>query len=274
MLALPSMPMRLLLLPLLVWLCAAPGIPGLPQIQVQARETPLRPEITASAAAEYGRILLRWPEPVSVTANREGTILLLEFSRPVTLTPAELTPVLGGYISGGSLSEDGRRLRLELTQPFTLRTFTSERDTGIDLIGKPLPRPSRETGREAAPAPVPEVASTALNDPPGMPPPRTMSTPEADLPTANKAPADTPDYTTPTPLLTPITPSPDPAPLLPDIFADTPAQSEALQITTRPEADGAEVRIAWNKPVGYRTFTREDRMLLEFDEAARPCRPP
>ena len=94
-----------------LWLAAA-GLafslvlsPALAQDRVQTRAWP---------HPGFARIVFDWPAPVAYTARIEGASLIIDFERSLSSDFARMERFLPEYVSGASLSEDGKTLTVAL----------------------------------------------------------------------------------------------------------------------------------------------------------------
>lgn len=116
----------------------------------------------------FARIVFEFAKPTAVEANASATQLTLRFAEPWTGDPAALRRA-GDGLANGRLSDDRRSVIFDLRRPVTLRSFTSEASSVIDLIDAPAgarpaatqPAPAAAVAPAAAPAPAPTPAAAA-----------------------------------------------------------------------------------------------------------------
>ena len=108
----------------------------------------------------FARIVFDWPAPVAYKARIEGASLVIDFGRSLSSDFARMERFLPEYVSGASLSEDGKTLTVALKGAFGLRTSTSNTSVVIDLLqesanSEPKPTPKAKA-KAAAKSPDPE----------------------------------------------------------------------------------------------------------------------
>ncbi len=123
----------------------------------------------------FARIVFEFAKPTPVEATASATQLTLRFSEPWVGEAASLRRA-GEGLANGRLSDDRRSVIFDLRRPVTLRSFTSEASTVVDLIEAPAgakpatpttpPAPASVAQAPAAAAPVaPAQAVSEPGDP-------------------------------------------------------------------------------------------------------------
>lgn len=188
----------------------------------------------------FGRVVFDWPARVEYEVAREGRTLTVTFGRAADADLAPVLQRLPAYVTGAAVAADGRRVTLDLTQPFGVHSFRDGNLVVVDLIeaGKPY-RPPDSAGRPVA-AFTPEIAPGPAAAPTPSPP-----GPSAAGTTASARPA-----------------SAGPAPLL-DVRVDG-------------GPGYGRVAFDWKTPVGFGLERDRDRAVVTFDHRARvdPARLP
>ena len=108
----------------------------------------------------FNRIVFEFAKPTPVEATATATQLTLRFAEPWIGDAASLRRA-GEGLANGRLSDDRRSVIFDLRRPVTLRSFTSEASTVIDLIAAPAgartetpsPTPAPVAPSPAAPTP-------------------------------------------------------------------------------------------------------------------------
>lgn len=125
----------------------------------------------------FGRLVFDWGTPVGYSAKVEGQKLVIEFDRPASFTTDRALSLLSPYISGIAEQTD-RRLVLNLTGAWKLKSFYDGTKVALDLYGMP------PALAKTAPAPAPASPAAATTPPtaaapvtPPSPSPSTASTP-------------------------------------------------------------------------------------------------
>ncbi|MCH8110735.1 MAG: hypothetical protein IH905_02070 [Proteobacteria bacterium] len=85
----------------------------------------------------FARIVFDWPSPVAYEARIEGASLVIAFERSLSSDFSRMERFLPEYVSGSSLSEDGKTLTVALKGAFGLRTSTSNTSIVVDLLQEP-----------------------------------------------------------------------------------------------------------------------------------------
>jgi hypothetical protein len=81
----------------------------------------------------FGRIILDWPAPVGYRAAIEGRRLVVRFDRAFTTNFGELLPTLSSYLSGATISANGRVADFALKGRFFLKTYAKGKSIILDL---------------------------------------------------------------------------------------------------------------------------------------------
>ncbi len=130
-------------------------------LPLSASAAPERVESTVSARVirDYARITFEWPRPVYLTATANGTTLIIDFERPVEADMKTVMSRLGPYVKNATSENGGRRLRLQMTAPYPVRSFVSDQISGVDLLNV---KTTAKTVAKKTPAPVDAVRSAPL----------------------------------------------------------------------------------------------------------------
>ncbi len=119
----------------------------------RAETVSLRMGETAGGA----RLVFDWDQPVTYTASLvDSKTLSLVFSRPLTLSAAQLKMLLPHWIGSITNTAQGKKLLLALKQPATLSSFTVNDKVVIDLASAASERSPVKTD-ESQPAKAPGV---------------------------------------------------------------------------------------------------------------------
>ena len=115
------------------WLAAflillASAQPGLCQTD------PLKGEATLSATDGYARLLLTMADDVDVDVTTAGTILVINFKRPVDISVDGLADAAPDYVSSARRDPDGMAIRLSLARKVTVNTMSAGEKIFIDLL--------------------------------------------------------------------------------------------------------------------------------------------
>lgn len=92
------------------------------------------PRVMAEKTTRYQRIMFEWPQDISIAARVDGKRLAITFDQRADYDFSALRNTLGPTLESASLAPDGRTVILILDQPYRIRTFTSDRMAGVDLM--------------------------------------------------------------------------------------------------------------------------------------------
>ena len=83
--------------------------------------------------AKFGRLVFDWPSPVEYTAAVKDRQLSVRFDKPIAARFEAALGNLVDYVTGASISQDGRTALFDLKSEFTLRAFRNENAIVVDL---------------------------------------------------------------------------------------------------------------------------------------------
>ena len=113
----------------------------------------------------FARIVFDWPTSVGYEARIEGTSLVVDFERSLSSDFARMERFLPEYVSGTSLSEDGKSVTVALTSAFGLRTSTSNNSIVVDLLQVPAENLVEAAGSTVEPADTQDEAAENRAEP-------------------------------------------------------------------------------------------------------------
>lgn len=90
--------------------------------------------VRGQEADRYGRILLEFDRATKVGVRNSGSILVLQFSEPVTMRAEKLAAELPSYISIARRDPDGSGLRVALVRPMRINILQAGEKTFVDLL--------------------------------------------------------------------------------------------------------------------------------------------
>ena len=82
---------------------------------------------------DYGRIVFDWQNQVGYTAVAENGQAVISFDAPLSTTLEAAISNLSNYVSGGSVSEDGRTVRFTMSKPSLVSSFRNETSIVVDI---------------------------------------------------------------------------------------------------------------------------------------------
>jgi hypothetical protein len=130
----------------------------------------------------FGRLVFDWAAAVGYTAKIDGQTLTVEFDRPASFTTDRALKLLAPYIAGIAEQTD-RRLVLNLTGPWKLKSFYDGTKVALDLYGTPPALAKAAPASPAVATPLPAAAATAT--PLATPPPTATATAQPAAPPSN-----------------------------------------------------------------------------------------
>ncbi len=104
---------------LLIFFCLMTGMVFIPSSWADAVA------VRASIHDDFGRIVFNWPTPVAHKLNKDGSQLLLQFSRPIDASFQRVRGALKSYIRAVSAGSDGRVVRIQMTADFEAYSYDS-----------------------------------------------------------------------------------------------------------------------------------------------------
>lgn len=206
------------------------GAPWPPPAHAQAGN----PMVAGSIIRDFARITFYWPEKIDMTATTEGNRLIVRFDRDVNPDFGEILRSLYPHVTKAELSDSRRTIIFTMRQPYKIRSFITDSESGVDLLGindAPPPataqpaaaQPRAQLATPPVPQPKPPVPESEETPPPQPEPaqepkPEQKAEPEPE-PEAEVEPTPQPE------------PQPEPAAVVeqPDIAEPVPAQPEPEQ---------------------------------------------
>jgi hypothetical protein len=128
--------------------------PVAPPAAAAARMDPVRGEATFTQANGYARLLFKFAEDIATDVTTAGSIAIIHFERPVSITADRLAESVPDYVAGVRVDPDGTAIRLSLARRVTINTMQAGERSFVDLMpdgwtGPPPPLPI-EVVRELA----------------------------------------------------------------------------------------------------------------------------
>lgn len=215
--------------------------------------------VSTEQRADYQRILFEFGGPARMQVAQGAGSVTLTFSRPITGNPESLR---SPYITGTSLSPDGKSITLRTNQQYRVRQFISGDTVGIDLLTSsvverpPAPKPAPQPKPKPAPTPPPAPAA------PPPPKPEPAVRPE---PAPKEAPAA--PVAAPAPAVTTTAPEPMRAAATEDILTTKPS----MQPAPVPDASRLSPELAEKAAT---TAPAVEPLLTTKKPATKPLAPP
>lgn len=118
---------RALINPLLVMLLGAAAISA-------ARADNVTADVTGYADKGYGRVLFTFSEEIKTKVRVENGIVIVDFSKPVTVAVDKLAPRLKGYVQAVRRDPDSSAVRIALDRKVTVNVMEASEKLFIDLL--------------------------------------------------------------------------------------------------------------------------------------------
>lgn len=192
----------------------------------QAQTPSGNPLVTGSVVRDYARITFYWPEKIDMTATTNGNKLMVNFDRNVNPNFGELLTRLYPYVTKAELTANQRTIIFTMQKPYAIRSFITDSESGVDILGvyeDPNAPATNTTAASAAASPAAPAAAQPVVSPPAprqkpAAPAREEATPAAPQAMTEEAPAAPEPEPAPEPVpAEPVAPAP---------VAETPAEAE------------------------------------------------
>ena len=95
---------------------------------------PVRGEATLTRPGDYARLLIKLQSDVQADVRLAGTILVIQFKKPVDVAVAKLGEALPDYVSSARIDPDGMAIRLALSRKVTPNVMAAGERLFIDLL--------------------------------------------------------------------------------------------------------------------------------------------
>ena len=118
--------------------------------------------LSADARPDARRLNFGFATPATMKMKRVGTMLTLNFNKPVGVTPAAIKAKLGSYATAVTASSDGKTIVITLKNPGRVRQFANGKTLGIDIVGaSPSDAKPSTTAAKKSTAPTTSEPATA-----------------------------------------------------------------------------------------------------------------
>src|SRR6266481_3719603 len=95
---------------------------------------PVKGEASFSAGSGYARLVFKLAEFVDAEVVAAGSIVVVQFKRPVDIPVDQLTDAVPDYVGSVRRDPDGSAIRLSLTRRVTINTMTAGERVFVDLL--------------------------------------------------------------------------------------------------------------------------------------------
>ncbi len=95
---------------------------------------PVKGEASFSAGGGYARLVFKLAEFVDAEVVAAGSIVVVQFKRPVDIPVDQLTDAVPDYVGSVRRDPDGSAIRLSLTRRVTINTMTAGERVFVDLL--------------------------------------------------------------------------------------------------------------------------------------------
>lgn len=234
----------------------------LPAIGWQPAYSAGSPMVSGEVIRNFARITFYWMEKVGFNTQLEGKRLFVRFDRPVNPDFGEILRSLYPYVTKAELSGDQRTIVFTLQKPYHIRTFITETESGIDLVGinddfatESEPEPP------AAQAPAPKAAGPVITPPPPAEKPAVPAKPQPAIPQPDAVPAPEARVTE-KPAITAAEPLPSsPAPPPVEMALGTQLAVELQTVDTLPT-----LTFPWKERVAAAVWARGNSVWILFNK--------
>ncbi len=98
------------------------------------------PVVNGQYMRDYARITFEWPQQTHFSYRNEGRRLTLEFDHPATGDFSAALHTLTPFLQKMETAEGGKSVIITLDKPYKVRTFVSDKLTGVDILGIDMSR--------------------------------------------------------------------------------------------------------------------------------------
>src|SRR6266536_885102 len=97
-------------------------------------DDPVRGEATFSSSGGYARLVLKLAEDVESEVLTAGSIIIINFKRPVDIPVDKLSDAVPDYVGSARRDPDGSAIRLSLQRRVTVNTMTAGERIFVDFL--------------------------------------------------------------------------------------------------------------------------------------------
>ena len=97
-------------------------------------EDPVRGEATFTSGGGFARLVLKLAEDVESEVSTAGSIIIINFKRPVDIPVEKLSDAVPDYVGSARRDPDGTAIRLSLARRATVNTMTAGERIFIDFL--------------------------------------------------------------------------------------------------------------------------------------------
>jgi tetratricopeptide (TPR) repeat protein len=95
---------------------------------------PVRGDVRATTDRGYARLVFRLDEQVDAKARLSGTVLIIDFKKPIDVTVDRLNAAAPDYISAARLDPDGKAVRLALVRGYRINMTPAAERLFVDIL--------------------------------------------------------------------------------------------------------------------------------------------
>ncbi|WKA26834.1 tetratricopeptide repeat protein [Bradyrhizobium roseum] len=97
-------------------------------------EDPVRGEATFTSGGGFARLVLKLAEDVESEVSTAGSIIIIQFKRPVDIPVEKLSDAVPDYVGSARRDPDGTAIRLSLARRATVNTMTAGERIFVDFL--------------------------------------------------------------------------------------------------------------------------------------------
>jgi tetratricopeptide (TPR) repeat protein len=100
----------------------------------QAAADPVKGDVRVATDRGYARLVFRLDEQVDAKVHLSGTVLILDFNKPINVAVDRLNAAAPNYISAARLDPDGKAVRLALVRGYRINMTPAAERLFVDIL--------------------------------------------------------------------------------------------------------------------------------------------
>ncbi|MGE0675759.1 tetratricopeptide repeat protein [Pseudolabrys sp.] len=114
--------------------CIVPALLAVLTFVPPAHADPVRGDVRVTTDRGYARLVFRLDEQVDARIHLSGTVLILDFKKPIDVAVDRLNAAAPDYISAGRLDPDGKAVRLALVRGYRINMTPAAERLFVDIL--------------------------------------------------------------------------------------------------------------------------------------------
>ena len=98
------------------------------------RADPVKGDVRVETDRGYARLVFRFDEQVDAKVHLSGTVLILDFSKPIDVAVDRLNAAAPNYVSAARLDPDGKAVRLALVRGYRINMTPAAERLFVDIL--------------------------------------------------------------------------------------------------------------------------------------------